>query len=156
MDYQKIGLGLVILILVGVIVYMAIKNTKDEEEVVDVDPSEWPEPSYMDKVGKYCPTGWVYQGINDGKDVCVNRYNIPVNFGGCYTDINKRVKQFPKFSMNWADCLNDTSKCRGQVCPRKEWITRCGTSPEQDAQWIGFDKLGTACLSQRIHKKLNN
>lgn len=150
MDYIKIGLGLFILVLIGVIVYMAIKKTKDEEEEVpDVDPEEWPEPSYMDKVGKYCPTGWVYHGIKDGKDICINRYNIPVNNQNCYTDINMRMRQFPKFNMNWVDCLNDTSKCRRQVCSRNMWIKNC----IDDGQWIGFDKLGTSCLKQRLLKK---
>jgi hypothetical protein len=160
MDYVKIGLGVFILVLIGVIVYMAIKKTKDEEEVEDVDPEEWPEPSYMDKIGKFCPTGWVYNGIKDGKDICINRYNIPVNttyaikYGGCYTKPVARIMEFPSFNnKNWADCLNDTSKCRRQVCPRKRWITRCGISPDQEAQWIGFDKLGTSCPKQRLLKK---
>ena len=155
MDYVKIGLGLFILILIGVIVYMAIKKTKDEEEVEDVDPEEWPEPSYMDKIGKFCPTGWVYHGVKGGKDFCVNRYNIPVKNNdivtnrGCYTKPLARVMEFPSFNKNWTDCLNDTSKCRRQVCSRNLWIKNC----IDDGQWIGFDKLGTACLKQRLLKK---
>ena len=149
MDKINIGLILLIIILIGVIVYMAIKKTKEETEEPEVDPEEWPEPSYMNRIGKYCPTGWVYKGIMDRKDVCHNQYNIPINDINkekyCYDSQNKQIKLFPTFTKNWEDCLLDTSKCTKQACSRKEWITKCGIAPEQEAQWIGFDKLSTSC-----------
>ena len=151
MNKTTIGLVIFILILIGIIIYVSVKKSKDEESgESQVNPGEWPEPSYMDKVGKFCPTGWVYRGVKDGKDVCLNRYNIPVNSSMCYTNANSKTRLFPKFNANWADCLSDTSKCRRQVCPRQMWIKKCGITPNKDAQWIGYDKLGTQCPTKYL------
>ena len=33
----------------------------------------------MEKIGAVCPTGWVYKGVSNGKDVCKNIYKVPFN-----------------------------------------------------------------------------
>lgn len=155
---NKITIGIIALvsILIIIIIIGAIRNRKTSADNADNanDPNEWPDPYYMDRVGKYCPTGWVYDGRKkNGKDICRNIYNIPTNGDShCYTpndalNVTDKVKEFSSFKKSWQDCINDPLSCKA-LKQRCKWISRCGTNGHT-AQWIGFNKH---CSIDNDHK----
>ncbi len=148
MNYKAVAIAIVLLLII-IIVVAYIRNT-NSSEISTTDVNEWPDPYYMDRIGKFCPTGWVYDGRkNNRRDVCRNVYNIPVNGNDekCYTSDFKgsqtyknKVKYFPAFRKKWKECIDDPSKCGAAMKKRCKWISECGAKNNHDAQWIGFEQ----------------
>ena len=67
-----------LLALTGVVLYYAAKQIQKYKPSQQSQP-DWPDDTYMEKVGARCPTGWVYTGQSkSGENVCQNYYNVPV------------------------------------------------------------------------------
>ena len=113
--------------LTGVILYYIakqIKKYKPPEQPI------WPDASYMEKIGAQCPTGWIYRGSNDGKNICQNYHKVPVEDKTCYATnmANERISYFDTIT-DWDKCQDDPGKCY-PLKSRCDWIRKCGPPSE--------------------------
>lgn len=129
----------VIFLAVALIIFGIVRTVKSNSETSQPENNnEWPDPYYMDRIGKFCPTGWVYEGKVGHKDICKNVYDIPTQDNTfCHED---KIKKFPHFRKKWQDCIDNPEKCGRMRKKRCEWINRCGINDDNNAQWIGFEQ----------------
>jgi hypothetical protein len=111
---------LVVLAIVGFLVYRLLdyyRNYQPEDKDEDI----------IDKVDTPCPTGWVHLSDKGGKNVCQNRFRVPVNDNSCYN--NGLNRSFIKINdINNSDDSGLKDRCG--------WIKRCGINGTY-APWIG-------------------
>lgn len=130
------GVGL--LTLTGIALYYISKAIKKYKP--PAEPS-WPDETYMEKIGVRCPTGWIYKGKNNnGKNICQNYYNVPVNVNGnCYNgDKTEKISYFSEIK-DWQKCQDDP-KCK-PLKDRCNWIKKCGP-PSQSRDPTKCDAQG--------------
>lgn len=116
-----------------VVLYLLVRayyNSKENETLASNDIS-WPPKSYQDNIGNICPDYWFKGKDKNSEDVCINKFNIPIN-DNCFDDDGGFIKGIHDKEILLLNLESNDQKCN--------WIKKCGVREDTYASWTGIDK----------------
>lgn len=123
--------GFLFILVVVYFVYKSVSGTRSNSRHTSSSSESYPPSQYMRTQGVQCPDYFVYSGVKDGKVVCKNTFNIPVN--NPETCLTNNEVEFPEIQ-SWPVNSNDIPSVLKERC---KWVKECGAKKHQPASWLG-------------------
>lgn len=131
LEILYVTIGFIVIIAVIYYIYSLIYSSSSANGGNN-NANDYPPDTYMREVGLQCPDYWSYDGVQNGRVMCRNTFNLPTNDpASCMS--NGNTQTFSQIN-RWPVPTNELSNVLSDRCA---WIQKCGEKSGQPASWIG-------------------